>query len=436
MISALENKQQDSIGLSLLGTVHTERKRTRKRKKFKRTIGRDQTKNFKHQRKFSLSHSLSLYVNGSLKLHHGTNWIIRTLWINQHVKTSHTAYVFKLWWWWWWWWWCGFCRNVNCHLMFDIQRKTFCYRKGALPLRKMITTTATMPNVNWSEGKYYEQWNIKGCSHGTIANVIITARKRSLGQDNIFGSVCQEFCPQGGTYLGRYPPDQVSPLGPGTAPRANYIPRHQVHPPDRYTPQDQVHPPGTRYTTRSPPRAGTPSGTRYPPRDILGDTGHKRAVRILLECILVMIITTFNGMTVLIKQLLSFSIDVFLSRFFFKLRQSNVFTRVCDSVHEGRGSLSQDAPQVTWPEVCPGGLCPSIHHGSHNQGVSVHRVSVQGWGLCPPGLCPGLGSLSRVGVSVQGGLCPGGISVQGWDLCLVMSGWYTGGLYPDVGVSV
>ena len=54
-----------------------------------------------------------------------------------------------------------------------------------------------------------------------------------------------------------------------------------------------------------------------------------------------------------------------------KLRQGNVFTRVCDSVHRD-------------------GLCPSIHYRSHDQG----------------GLCPG-GSLSR-GVSVQGGLCPGG----------------------------
>ena len=49
-----------------------------------------------------------------------------------------------------------------------------------------------------------------------------------------------------------------------------------------------------------------------------------------------------------------------------KLQQGNVFTRVCDSVHRG-------------------GLCPSIHYRSHDQG-----------GLCPGGLC-------------QGGLCPGGL---------------------------
>ena len=30
-----------------------------------------------------------------------------------------------------------------------------------------------------------------------FASLLITARKRSLGQGNIFRSVCQEFCPRG-----------------------------------------------------------------------------------------------------------------------------------------------------------------------------------------------------------------------------------------------
>ena len=44
---------------------------------------------------------------------------------------------------------------------------------------------------------------------------IFTARKRSLGQGNIFSSVCQEFCSRGARkYLGRYPPfEQVPPSG-------------------------------------------------------------------------------------------------------------------------------------------------------------------------------------------------------------------------------
>ena len=86
---------------------------------------------------------------------------------------------------------------------------------------------------------------------------IITARKRSLGQGNIFRSVCQELFSESGKYLGRYPlPQPGTPPGPGTPP------------------QDQVHPAGTRYTpqtrytprTRYIPPPGTPP-TRYTPPD-------------------------------------------------------------------------------------------------------------------------------------------------------------------------
>ena len=44
----------------------------------------------------------------------------------------------------------------------------------------------------------------------------ITARKRSLGQGNIFGSVCHVFCPGWGYLpqymLGYHPPEQTPPL--------------------------------------------------------------------------------------------------------------------------------------------------------------------------------------------------------------------------------
>ena len=70
----------------------------------------------------------------------------------------------------------------------------------------------------------------------------------------------------GGEYLTRYPPglgttaDQVHlPPGPGTPPQTRYTPG------TRYPP-DQVHPPA---------------------QSMLGDTVNARAVRILLECILV-----------------------------------------------------------------------------------------------------------------------------------------------------
>ena len=55
-----------------------------------------------------------------------------------------------------------------------------------------------------------------------------------LEQGNIFSTVCQEFCPRGGTW---------APLC-------------------RYTPTGQVHPPGQVYP---PPQAGTPPGQVLPP---------------------------------------------------------------------------------------------------------------------------------------------------------------------------
>ena len=93
---------------------------------------------------------------------------------------------------------------------------------------------------------------------------IITARKRSLGQGNIFIGVCQEFCSQGGV-PGQVPLwDQVHPpLGPGTP-----TPQDQVHPPEQtpleQTPTDQVHPPDQVHL---PPGPGTPPRTRYTPWD-------------------------------------------------------------------------------------------------------------------------------------------------------------------------
>ena len=112
-------------------------------------------------------------------------------------------------------------------------------------------------------------------------------------------------------YLGRYPPRQVHPL---TGTRPGQVPSRQVQPPARYTHQAGT-PPG-RYTPQqvhpcqvqplavtplwagtppagTPPRAGTPPD-RYPPplagtspSNACWDTVNKRAVRILLECILV-----------------------------------------------------------------------------------------------------------------------------------------------------
>ena len=139
-----------------------------------------------------------------------------------------------------------------------------------------------------------------------LVRLFITASKRSLGQGNIFTPVCHSV--HRGEYLDRYLPGQVQPPGPGTPPRpgtppqTRYTPPDQVQPPGPGTPPDQV-PPQTRYTPQTkytpnqvhPSGPGTPPGTRYTPQDqvhppeqcMLGDTGNKRAVRILLECSLV-----------------------------------------------------------------------------------------------------------------------------------------------------
>ena len=97
----------------------------------------------------------------------------------------------------------------------------------------------------------------------------ITARKRSLGQGNIFSSVCQEFCSQGGggsasVHAGIPPP-----------------PRSRL-PPDQAPPPEQT-PPGSRHT----PREQTPPEQTPPTQRMLGDTVNKLAVCILLECNLV-----------------------------------------------------------------------------------------------------------------------------------------------------
>ena len=97
-----------------------------------------------------------------------------------------------------------------------------------------------------------------------------------LGQGYVFTGVCDSV--HRGGVPDQVPPrdqvhppwDQVHPPRPGTPPRTRYTPLGPGTPPRDQVPPDQVHPPGP----------GTP------PRD-QGDTVYARAVRILLECILV-----------------------------------------------------------------------------------------------------------------------------------------------------
>ena len=87
----------------------------------------------------------------------------------------------------------------------------------------------------------------------------ITVRKRSLGQGNIFRSVCQEFCPRGGGMLGYHTHrDQVPPMGPGTP-----------------------------WTRHSPGPGTPPPGPGTLRQSMLGDTVNEWVVRMRLECNLV-----------------------------------------------------------------------------------------------------------------------------------------------------
>ena len=127
-----------------------------------------------------------------------------------------------------------------------------------------------------------------------LINFIFTARKRSLGQGNIFAPVChsvhrggvsRQVHPQAGTPPGQaQPPGQVNPrqvhpLGRYT-PQAGTLPRHvlpgqvspwtgtptprQVNPLGRYTPR-QVYPPGQVH----PPWQVHPYGHLHFPRQCM-----------------------------------------------------------------------------------------------------------------------------------------------------------------------
>ena len=111
-------------------------------------------------------------------------------------------------------------------------------------------------------------------------NVLITARKWSLGQGNIFTPVCHSIHSGGSASVHA----GIPPPPPGT----RYTPPGTSHTPrTRHTPRDHA-PPGTRHTHPTPIPLGTdtPPDQAHTPRD-QGDTVNARAVRIPLECSLV-----------------------------------------------------------------------------------------------------------------------------------------------------
>ena len=91
-----------------------------------------------------------------------------------------------------------------------------------------------------------------------------------LGQGNIFTSVCQEFCPQGGrvsasvhAWIHPLPPEQTPPLGADTPPGSIHPPWEQTPPlgadtPGADTPPGNTHPPGTDTPPEQTPLNQTP----------------------------------------------------------------------------------------------------------------------------------------------------------------------------------
>ena len=113
-----------------------------------------------------------------------------------------------------------------------------------------------------------------------------------MGQGNIFTSVCQEFCPQGGRVSASVHAG-IHPLGadtPHQTPPPQTRPPGSRHPPDQ-TPREQTCP-RTRPPQTRPPGADTP-WTRHPldqtppPPSRQCHIVYEWPVCILLECILV-----------------------------------------------------------------------------------------------------------------------------------------------------
>ena len=112
-----------------------------------------------------------------------------------------------------------------------------------------------------------------------------------LGQGNIFRSVCQEFCSQEGSatlHAGIHPlPTRDQKQAPPLPLRGDTPPpdQRQARPRSRHPiPQDQRQAP---LRSRPPPRTRGRHPHSPPAQCMLGDTGNKRVVRILLECNLV-----------------------------------------------------------------------------------------------------------------------------------------------------
>ena len=108
--------------------------------------------------------------------------------------------------------------------------------------------------------------------------------QQSCGQGNVFTGVCHSFCSQGGSPEIPPGPGRTPPPGPGRP-----CPPSRENPP---SPRQVGDAPRTRENPPTPPDQADPprdQGEPPPPGRRLQHTVYERPVRILLECILVLI---------------------------------------------------------------------------------------------------------------------------------------------------
>ena len=158
------------------------------------------------------------------------------------------------------------------------------------PTNILTTQTAHTSKISFESLPHSQNFKSKGKKKTTNVTLQRTTneseyRKRllkcllpaatKLGQGNIFRSVYQEFCPQGGgclpqCMLGFTPPPEQTPPREETPPRADTPqirhhppgstpPRADIPPPRADTPQIRHHPPGS---TAPPPEQTPPPGKR------------------------------------------------------------------------------------------------------------------------------------------------------------------------------
>ena len=211
--------------------------------------------------------------------------------------------------------------------------------------------------------KYFGRNLTRICELCVWITSLVTARKRSLGQGNIFTSVCHSVH-GGGEYLagtppwqihspGRYspPPDRYTPLGrytspgryapwTGTPPQTGIPPPRQVHPLDRYVPHGQVHPPLARYIPLGqvhPPSTGTPPPPRYGQR--AGST-YPTGMQSCLP-------NTWNGMIISRTSFTNFEIHEHPITVFINFRGKSCLILLTDSPNTTSKKLGTPGPGFT-----------------------------------------------------------------------------------------